>query len=192
MNLSEIKPGLKVKTNQTLGETTGMLIKQKHLDARRPDAKGVVRRYVPSHGGDVWFVAHGNAPDGSEIGAYCFDEFELAGTAAEEKIEEIKEHLKIADEFKDNWEQLVLNDVPWLIQVLESCLTEVHGLSTLLDCVLESKEKWEKACKEWLKGCTCSSPSRQEACTECTKAFHNHLRKLATDDRYEEAKDNAK
>ncbi len=38
--------------------------------------------------------------------------------------------------------------------------------------------KWEKACKEWLKGCSCSSANKQEECKDCTKAFHDHLREL--------------
>lgn len=46
--------------------------------------------------------------------------------------------------------------------------------------------EWEKACKEWLKGCSCSSPSNQEECKECTKAFHNHLRNLAKKENYKE------
>ena len=37
---------------------------------------------------------------------------------------------------------------------------------------------WEKACREWLKGCSCAGASNQEECVECTKAFHDHLRRL--------------
>lgn len=37
---------------------------------------------------------------------------------------------------------------------------------------------WERACREWLKGCSCASDNNQEECTECTKAFHDHLRNL--------------
>jgi hypothetical protein len=37
---------------------------------------------------------------------------------------------------------------------------------------------WEKACREWLKGCSCASANRQEECAECTKAFLDHLRNL--------------
>ena len=42
--------------------------------------------------------------------------------------------------------------------------------------------KYEKTCKEWLKGCSCASVDNQEECGECTKAFHNHLRKLAKEE----------
>jgi len=46
--------------------------------------------------------------------------------------------------------------------------------------------KWEKACKEFLKGCTCSEKNKQEECKECLEAFCNHLRNLATEDNYKE------
>jgi hypothetical protein len=42
-----------------LGSTKGMCIAEKHLAARRLDI-GVLRHYVPGHGGDVWFVEHQN------------------------------------------------------------------------------------------------------------------------------------
>ncbi len=42
--------------------------------------------------------------------------------------------------------------------------------------------KWEEACKEFLKGCSCSSIDHQEECTECLTAFCNHLRKLAKEE----------
>jgi len=38
--------------------------------------------------------------------------------------------------------------------------------------------KFEVACREWLKGCSCSSKDNQEECKECTKAFHNALRNV--------------
>jgi len=76
MNLEDVKTGMKVCTHKVLGETKGMFVKPKHLKARRPDSEGVVLDYIPGHGGDCWWVKHGDAPDGSEIGAYCFDEFE--------------------------------------------------------------------------------------------------------------------
>ncbi len=38
---------------------------------------------------------------------------------------------------------------------------------------------WEKACKEFLKGCTCVDIDKQEDCKECLKAFCDHLRSLA-------------
>lgn len=71
MQDSEVEPNLKIITNQTLGSTTGMLIKQDSLNNRKPNEPGTVLGYVGGHGGDVWWIqhAHGIAP-------YCFDEFE--------------------------------------------------------------------------------------------------------------------
>jgi hypothetical protein len=72
MDLNSIKPGLRVKTG-ILGDTKGMLIHEKHLAVRKPDQAGTISRWVPGHGGDVWFVQH---DDSEEIGAYSYDEFE--------------------------------------------------------------------------------------------------------------------
>lgn len=71
MQLEKVEFGLKVKTNKRLGRTTGMLIAQKHLDARQPNKEGEVSGWVPGHGGDVWWVTHN---DGT-VGAYVFNEF---------------------------------------------------------------------------------------------------------------------
>ncbi len=71
MELEKMQVGLRVKTNGRLGETTGMFVVQKHLDARQPNKEGEIGGYVPGHGGDVWWVRHA---DGT-IGAYMFDEF---------------------------------------------------------------------------------------------------------------------
>ena len=38
------------------------------------------------------------------------------------------------------------------------------------------ENKWEKACKEFLKGCTCAGENKQEECPECLKAFLDYLR----------------
>ncbi len=74
MNLDAVKSGIRVKTT-ALGDTKGMLIKEKHLEVRREGLTGTVKSYVPGHGGDVWFVQHDNS---EEVGAYCFTEFEPA------------------------------------------------------------------------------------------------------------------
>ncbi len=44
--------------------------------------------------------------------------------------------------------------------------------------------KYELACKEFLKGCTCVKPDHQEECPECLTAFCNRLRKLAEREKY--------
>lgn len=69
---SEVKPGLRVKITE-LGETTGMMIVPKHLNVRAVGIIGIVKNWVPGHGGDVWFVEHEGSGD---VGAYVFNEFE--------------------------------------------------------------------------------------------------------------------
>lgn len=71
MDLAKVRVGLRVRTDGHLGKTTGMIITQKHLNARQPNKEGEVSGYVPGHGGDVWWVTHN---DGT-VGAYMFDEF---------------------------------------------------------------------------------------------------------------------
>lgn len=75
MDCNAVKPGIFVRTNEKVNEpgaTTGFLMKQEYLDARRVGAVGQVSRYVPGHGGDVWFVMH---EDGT-VAAYGFPEME--------------------------------------------------------------------------------------------------------------------
>jgi len=73
MNPSEIKQGMKVKTTNKLGSTIGMLINPRYLCARRPNTEGILLGHVPGgHGGDVFWVKHGEA----DIGPYCFNEFQ--------------------------------------------------------------------------------------------------------------------
>lgn len=78
MNLDLIRIGLKVKTSPEVKpgadyeQTKGMMINEKHLIARRPNAEGTIRGYVGGHGGDVWWVEH--SPD--DVAAYVFTEFE--------------------------------------------------------------------------------------------------------------------
>lgn len=74
MNDSDVKPGLKVITKRAPDGERGLLVTERHLFARR-DAPGVVKGYVPGHGGDVWWVEH----DDGAIGAYCFTEMEPRG-----------------------------------------------------------------------------------------------------------------
>lgn len=72
MDMNKVKPGLYVKITK-LNDTKGMMIAPKHLDARKKGARGIIREFVPGHGGDVWFIKH---DDDGQIGAYSFDEFE--------------------------------------------------------------------------------------------------------------------
>lgn len=75
MDLDKIKVGMLIRTNAGLGGTSGMFVKTKHLRARCPNSEGVVLRHIPGHGGDCWWIKHKDTPDGSGIGAYCFNEF---------------------------------------------------------------------------------------------------------------------
>lgn len=45
---------------------------------------------------------------------------------------------------------------------------------------------YEKACKEWLKGCSCSVKGKPESCLECTKGFHDRIKNLAKREGYSE------
>lgn len=38
--------------------------------------------------------------------------------------------------------------------------------------------KFEAACREWLKGCTCATPGKPWECVQCTEGLHAHLVKL--------------
>lgn len=78
MNLNDVKPGLEIKTVFNLESTAGYMVKPEYLQARRTDAEGTVKNWIPGHGGDVWWVEH---KDGS-IGAYAFTEFQPNPSAA--------------------------------------------------------------------------------------------------------------
>lgn len=77
--------GARVVTHAELGSTSGMTVNSRHIEARRPSAKGVIRGWVPGHGGDVWWVEH---EDGA-VGAYCFDELEF--TEEEQAVRDVVE-----------------------------------------------------------------------------------------------------
>lgn len=65
--------GTRIRTHAVLGTTTGMMVASQHLTARQPDTLGTINGIAGGHGGEVYFVAH----EGT-VGAYCWDEFELA------------------------------------------------------------------------------------------------------------------
>ncbi len=67
--------GTRVRTHKKLGKTTGFLVVMKHIEARKPDAPGVIDGIVGGHGGDVYWVRHGQ-----DVAAYSFSEFELEKT----------------------------------------------------------------------------------------------------------------
>lgn len=63
--------GKKVITPMMLGSTEGFIVHQKHLNSRKPNAKGTIRHYLPGHGGDVWIVDH---EDGGDAAVYALTE----------------------------------------------------------------------------------------------------------------------
>jgi hypothetical protein len=67
--------GMRVKVVE-LGSTIGMLINEKHLSVRKAGTTGTITRWVPGHGGDVWWVKHDGGWIPPIIGAYCIDELE--------------------------------------------------------------------------------------------------------------------
>ena len=82
--MDNFEKGLRVKTRPSLLRTTGFIIHQKHIDARKPKKIGIVKRWVPGHGGDVWFVQH----DDESIGAYRTDE--LGKTTQGNEMREVR------------------------------------------------------------------------------------------------------
>lgn len=51
--------------------------------------------------------------------------------------------------------------------------------------------KYEIACKEWLKSCTCAGMYEPYECKDCTKGFYNRIKHLAEDEGYTEIGVNA-
>lgn len=69
--LPEIGTKLRIKKRILPNDKCGgFLVKQHHIDVRRPGEEAEYAGYVPGAGGDIWWVRH---QDGS-IGAYTFDE----------------------------------------------------------------------------------------------------------------------
>ncbi len=42
--------------------------------------------------------------------------------------------------------------------------------------------KFERACREFLKGCSNGEPPRQEGCHECLDEFIHHIKKIGGDE----------
>lgn len=64
--------GTRIHTHKKLKPITGLLVAPKHIEARKPNAPGVIDGVVGGHGGDVYWVRHGQ-----DVAAYSFSEFEL-------------------------------------------------------------------------------------------------------------------
>jgi hypothetical protein len=66
--------GTRIRTSNPLDSTAGFMVKEKHLQARKPGAVGIITGIVGGHGGDVYWVAHF---DTDVTAAYGWMEFEL-------------------------------------------------------------------------------------------------------------------
>lgn len=44
--------------------------------------------------------------------------------------------------------------------------------------------RYEKACREWLRGCSCADTSTPEECEECTSAFLQKIKSLKADEKF--------
>lgn len=52
-----------------------------------------------------------------------------------------------------------------------------HGLNEAIEInEKQGSNKYERMCKEWLKGCSCADKANPEECKECTKAFLDALK----------------
>lgn len=69
-------------------------------------------------------------------------------------------------------------DVIYITQATVIIIQIAKVLSTKIE------NKYEKACKEFLKGCSCADEDKQEQCLECLKAFCDHIRELGEKDGY--------
>lgn len=77
MNLRGVKEGIKVKTNDKLGNSEGM--PAKFIATRKANQTGVVKGFFMATGGDLWAVQHENG----EKAVYCYTEFEEVSDGTE-------------------------------------------------------------------------------------------------------------
>jgi hypothetical protein len=68
-----LKLGTPIITHEALDTTSGLMVHGKHIEARRPNAKGTIAGIVGGHGGDTYWVKH----DDEQVAAYGWQEFEL-------------------------------------------------------------------------------------------------------------------
>lgn len=66
--------GTKIITSIALHPTTGIMVKPKYFETRRPSTVGTIQGFVPGHGGDIYWVQH----EDESIAVYGWQEFELA------------------------------------------------------------------------------------------------------------------
>ena len=92
-----LKNGTKVRIHDTLESTAGFMIAVDFMNRRKPATKGIICGIVGGHGGDVYFVGHGEAKEGhfqrEQVAVYGWMEFELVG----EQPPTVWEHLDEED-----------------------------------------------------------------------------------------------
>jgi hypothetical protein len=71
-----IPSGTRVRITH-LTSTDGYFVHDKHLNARRSGASGVVLYYIPGHGGDVYAVAHDGDTADDPCAVYGWWEMQL-------------------------------------------------------------------------------------------------------------------
>lgn len=89
MLLKDVKIGLRVKITKLSSNIEGMNVNTRFLDTRDVGVIGIVKGYVSSLGGDVWWIEH---TDGN-VSAYCFDEFEEHPIITCERTDEAIEYI---------------------------------------------------------------------------------------------------
>jgi len=75
-----LERGVRVRTN-SLSDTVEYIVKPQYLERRVPNAEGIIVDWVPGHGGDVYWVFHGESLKNlkeEDIAAYCYTEFEFS------------------------------------------------------------------------------------------------------------------
>lgn len=68
-----LEEGTRIRTEQKIGTTNGMVAMPSLTNNRRVDALGRIRGILPGHGGDVYWVTH----DDGTVAPYAYEEFNL-------------------------------------------------------------------------------------------------------------------
>ena len=67
----------------------------------------------------------------------------------------------------------------WQTQMMYIVLFSIMIPQAILNIIkVRHYYKYVKACREFLKSCSCSGNARPQECNECTDAFVKHIQKL--------------
>ena len=76
--------GTKIIIHDSIGPCYGIYVKDNFIANRKPGGPGIILGYVPGHGGDIYWVFHGNELPANlkeikdeDVGVYGWMEFEL-------------------------------------------------------------------------------------------------------------------